>query len=332
MPRIRVSDHFDFEMKNRKQKNSPRMALLAIFLFVTVSFAYASEVRVQYSSDLKNWTDLTLTPEMVTTEGGLDLGWLSAPAYFRMDVSEFGFDPTLRNMVFVEAGRLPADSGLPNAHVASFYIGRFEVKWKEWREVREWASANGYDIWSRGVGCAPDHPVVMVSWYDALKWCNAKSEMNGLTPAYWVGGAVYREGEVVPDWNTNANGYRLPADAEWEFAARGGVHSQGHAFSGSDNLDEVGWYLGNSVGAPCDMYDGRGTWPVGQKAANELGIFDMSGNAWEWCWDGWSESRAYRGGGWSHEASLARVSERYRFLPTVRYTNMGLRIARSYLP
>jgi hypothetical protein len=97
-------------------------------------------------------------------------------------------------MVTVEGGELPATSGLGAWSVPTFAIARCEVTWDAWRKVRSWAAANGYDIGTAGAGCASDHPVHSVSWHDALKWCNAKSEMEDLTPVYKVAGEIYRTG------------------------------------------------------------------------------------------------------------------------------------------
>ena len=105
-------------------------------------------------------------------------------------------------------------------------------------------------------------PVEQVLWYDAVKYCNKLSEHEGRTPAYTINGTLV-------SWNQRADGYRLPTEAEWEFAARGGNESRGSVYAGGDSLDSVGWYDGNSSGK---------THPVGQKTANELGLYDMTGN------------------------------------------------------
>jgi formylglycine-generating enzyme required for sulfatase activity len=203
--------------------------------------------------------------------------------------------------------------------------------------VRVWAAANGYDLGSVGAGSADKHPVQSLSWFDCVKWCNARSEKEGRTPAYYTDAgltSVYKAGEVQePFVNAAAGGYRLPTDAEWEFAARGGTQSLGYEYSGGNDLNAVGWHWDNSAGAAVDMYEGRGTWPVGAKAANELGLCDMSGNVWEWCFDwypgyeGWG--RVLRGGGWGDYAWYCRSAIRNDIWPNDRYNNLGFRAART---
>ncbi len=171
------------------------------------------------------------------------------------------------------------------------------------------------------------HPVVLVSWYGAVEYCNWLSDREGLRKVYTIRGR-----EVEADWS--ANGYRLPTEAEWEYAARGGVQSKGYKYAGSDNLDEVAWYLKNS---------GRKTHPVGEKKPNELGLHDMSGNVWEWCWD-WKDAyssgaktnprgpekgsfRVLRGGSWYYLAEYCRVSNRNDHDPGNRAGYGGFRVA-----
>ena len=231
-------------------------------------------------------------------------------------------------MVSVAEGTLPQSSELAGQVVAAFQIGKYEVTWGEWKTVRDWAVTNGYsDLAGIGgtypSGSADNFPVINVSWYDVVKWSNARSEKEGLTPVYQVGGATYKTGQSVPTLNASANGYRLPSEKEWEWAARGGVSSQGYTYSGSNNLNSVGWYGDNS---------GEAAHAVGEKAANELGLYDMSGNVWEWCEDvAHSSYRRYRGGGFGDYVDGAAVANRAfnSSNPDYRSGWFGFRLARS---
>ena len=257
------------------------------------------------------------------------------------------------DMVFVEGGMLPNDwwlKELAGKSVKSFYIGRTEVTWLEWKRVRNWAADHGYDIGNNGEGSGDDHPVHNVNWYDCVKWCNARSEMVGLIPVYQVQGKVYRSGEygeagsMLVTQNTNANGYRLPREAESLWSARGGVKSRGYNYSGSNDVNAVAWHYENSSG---------GTNAVGTKGGNELGIYDMSGNVDEWFWDSRldcdpeqtdlvrldsdgrliEENRIFRrlgGGNWYSDAlSCGFLSRSVLHDPSDRKPQYGLRISRS---
>jgi formylglycine-generating enzyme required for sulfatase activity len=241
------------------------------------------------------------------------------------------------DMVRVQGGTLSTSNELDGTVVDTFFIGKYEVTWGEWKAVRSWAASNGYDIGRRGEGCADDHPVHTVWWHDVVKWCNAKSEMEGLEPVYSSLGATwatYRSGKyLIYSQDRSASGYRLPMEAEWEFAARGGTQTNGYEYAGSNDPEAVGWYRDNSGGAACDLSSGRGTWPVGQKAANELGLYDMSGNVYEWCWEralyqggSGGSGRRLRGGSWKTSANLWTVS--FRGLGNWKKPSIGFRLVR----
>ncbi len=225
------------------------------------------------------------------------------------------------DMVFVEGGTLPDASELAGKSVKSFYIGRTEVTWLEWKKVRNWAADHGYDIGNVGEGSGNDHPVRNVNWFDCVKWCNARSEMEGLGPVYTLNGRTYKFGESAPKVNKESNGYRLPTEGEWEWAARGGVKSRGFKYSGSNDLKVVGWFKGNS---------GELTHAVCQKQPNELGIYDMSGNIYEWSSNLTSGLQGLEGGAYGHEEKFSQVSYRGQNQPAgLRSRDIGLRLARN---
>ena len=215
----------------------------------------------------------------------------------------------------------------------NFYIGKYETTFDEYDAFCEATgrSKPGDEGWGRG-----DRPVINVSWNDAIAYCNWLSEKEKLPKAYDNNGNLLdKDGKVTTD-PSKVFGYRLPTEAEWEYAARGGNKSKGYKYSGSDNVGDVAWYDSNS---------GNKTQEVGKKAPNELGIYDMSGNVWEWCsdWYGnYSSSaqtnpynstagslRVNRGGSWGNIAARARVAIRYFDSPASSYSYLGFRICRT---
>ncbi len=236
-----------------------------------------------------------------------------------------------KGMILVEGGTFIMGSNdgkdrekpIHEVTLSSFWISKYQVTQKEWQMVMG-SNPSSFKGGHR--------PVENVSWYDAIDYCNKRSIKERLIPCYSGSGD-----NITCNWN--ANGYRLPTEAEWEHAARGGNKSKGYEYAGSNTLHDVAWYRGNSKG---------NTHPVGEKSPNELGIYDMSGNVWEWCWD-WYDSlyyskspktdprgansgshKALRGGSRSsHRDDYCRVAFRNNSTPTSRNSLIGFRVSKA---
>ena len=205
--------------------------------------------------------------------------------------------------------------------LTGFYMGKYEVTQAQYQAVMESNQAM-----SSGVG--DNYPVYNVTWYDAVEFCNALSENVGLQAVYMISGMT-----VTANWS--AGGYRLPTEAQWEYAAKGGDGSPGnYLYAGSNDPDEVAWYSGNSNSR---------THEVGTKAPNGLGLYDMSGNVYEWCWDWYGSypstaqsdpqgassgsNRVLRGGRWAFNAEYVRSTYRDQYYPSYG-TSIGFRVVR----
>jgi formylglycine-generating enzyme required for sulfatase activity len=247
----------------------------------------------------------------------------------------------------------------------AFYMGKYEVTKAEWDEVRTWGLSNGYTDLAAGSGKASNHPVHSITWYMMVKWCNARSQKEGLTPAYYTNDAqttIYKTGSVnvtnaQVKWS--ASGYRLPTEAEWEKAARGGLSGKRFPWGDTISHSQANYYASSGF-----SYDSSGsvnnyhptyatgsmpyTSPVGAFAANGYGLFDMTGNVFEWCWDWYGTYasgsqtnprgttsgtlRVCRGGSWGGNAVNSRVAGRYSNNPTDSNRLIGFRVLRSLAP
>lgn len=233
------------------------------------------------------------------------------------------------------------DFGVYSLAVETFWMDEHEVTKALWDEVYTWAIGHGYAFGAAGAGKGTNHPVQTVSWHDAVKWCNARSEKEGRAAVYTAGGAVYRTGQVDNVVQTGVAGYRLPTSEEWEYAARGGVSTRRFSWADSDEIQhERANYESNSNFA-YDSSPTRGyhpvyetggmpyTSPVGSFAANGYGLQDMTGNIMEWCFDWYpGQEGTYRvlhGGSWYDYASTCRVGYGYGDVPTRANTTYGFR-------
>ena len=213
-----------------------------------------------------------------------------------------------------------------------FYVGKYLVTFDDYdRYCRETSTEKPYDS---GLGRGK-RPVIWVSWFDAVGYCDWLSDVEGLPRAYDnAGNLIDSRGSETID-TAKVKGYRLLTEAEWEYAARGGKKSRRNKYAGSNSPDEVGWFASNS---------GSKTHEVGQKKCNELGLYDMSGNVYEWCSDWYGSysssaqtnphknsgsGRVLRGGSWFYDATFVRVAHRDSHSPTGTAYNLGFRISRT---
>ncbi len=278
-------------------------------------------------------------------------------------------------MVEIEGGEFKQEEVMLDGFthsISSFEMGKFEVTYELWYIVYTWAKDNGYNFQNAGmegsitgggyfpnynnIGKEPTsenklHPVTMISWRDAIVWCNAYSESCGYTPVYKAGSKILKDSSNATNcdkatMDAQANGYRLPTEGQWQYAASNkGQTPKDYAsgatanYNDSSACSEVAWYSSNSD---------DDTHPVGEKNANALEIHDMSGNVLEWCWD-WKADypqiedteketdyegassgteRVNRGGHYTGGAKLLRITKRLSMEPKNATLTCGLRVTR----
>ncbi|MES2543839.1 MAG: SUMF1/EgtB/PvdO family nonheme iron enzyme [Bacteroidota bacterium] len=249
----------------------------------------------------------TANADMIKVDGGTF--WMGADEYERGSDNDEDFQHQVK--------------------VGTFLLSKYEVTVYQWTE---YAKATGSRMPDKPLwGFKDSYPVNKITWQQAISFCNWLSKKDGYQPVYSMSGPRYV-------CNFKANGYRLPTEAEWEYAAKGGRLSSEKKFSGSDKADKVAWHKLNSNGTPHT---------VGTKVANELGIYDMSGNLWEWCWDWYGtdyykraisnnpkgpemgDKRVVRGGSWDSKLEYLRPANRISTFPDKTHEFYGFRLART---
>jgi len=233
-----------------------------------------------------------------------------------------------------ESGRYWDEGPQRTVNISAFQMSETEVTQKQWEDV-----IGRNDCYFSG----DDHPVELVTWFDCVSFCNKLSQTDGYTQCYTMTNLGYSANHITSaqvSCDFNANGYRLPTEAEWEYACRAGTTSQFCTGDSDSDLGRAGWYYGNS---------GYTTHAVDEKEPNAWGLYDMHGNVWEWCWDWYSSGyygtrpdpdsdptgassgydRIRRGGCWSSGAGNCRSADRGLNRPYDRYNDVGFRFVRS---
>jgi formylglycine-generating enzyme len=279
--------------------------------------------------------------------------------------------PPPSGMAFIPGGSFImgnsiGDSDITNAepvtvYVSAFYMDTNVVSLNLWEAVHSLSTTfNGYQFESPGFGKAANHPVQDILWHDAVKWCNARSQLAGLTPVYYTDEAmtqIYKTGNITPYVNWVANGFRLPTEAEWERAARGGLNGRRFPWGNRVSQAQANYYgatnsysydFGPDGLNPIGSIGGTSpaTSPVASFDVNGYGLHDMAGNVQQWCWDWYGTpygqpsttnptgpttgiERVTRGGAHNDRANKLSCASRHRYLPNLSDNYIGFRCVRA---